>query len=480
MTIDLRRFSIRGLHSKFDVDIPIRDNKLILVGVNGLGKTTVVNILYFLITEQWYRLKEYDFVDVTLEISGSRHTVSRGDLESIDDFREQIFGYIRTSSSRYMVPSRVAERLVSHPRFIEFFNSDDLSRASLLESIGEDLGISASMLGRLMRALPRQIQTDLFSYPSSIRDLSAALGHFGDYQVLYLPTYRRIEQDLRAIFPSLDDSQVKEITNKGMNGSKSAGRGHVELIEFGMEDVEQKIEHELNMIRDSARSQLSNLTASYLRDIIRNRAAGFDRDLIGVLDTKTVRAVLSRVEENTLDANDKMELEAVIGRIRDDQKPTAERDRYLAHFFSRLYEIYKSLSNSERNIQRLVEICNKYLDGKRLHYSDSEYTAHVAGRDGKPIDWKHLSSGEKQVASLFTHLFLSKEKMQLVIIDEPELSLSVPWQKTLLPDIVESGGCSLLVAVTHSPFIYSNELDVYAVDLAACIKEVNSTDSAGA
>jgi predicted ATPase len=48
-----------------------------------------------------------------------------------------------------------------------------------------------------------------------------------------------------------------------------------------------------------------------------------------------------------------------------------------------------------------------------------------------------------------------------VIIDEPELSLSVPWQRRFLPDILATGQCKGLIAVTHSPFIFDNELETY-------------------
>lgn len=74
-----------------------------------------------------------------------------------------------------------------------------------------------------------------------------------------------------------------------------------------------------------------------------------------------------------------------------------------------------------------------------------------------------LSSGEKQIVSLFSHLYLSGQKNSFVIIDEPELSLSVPWQKRLLPDILNK--CNGFIAVTHSPFIFDNELRTYVHSL---------------
>jgi len=35
----------------------------------------------------------------------------------------------------------------------------------------------------------------------------------------------------------------------------------------------------------------------------------------------------------------------------------------------------------------------------------------------------------------------------------------------LLPDILKSNKCIFLLAATHSPFIYENELDKYAIGL---------------
>ena len=59
-------------------------------------------------------------------------------------------------------------------------------------------------------------------------------------------------------------------------------------------------------------------------------------------------------------------------------------------------------------------------------------------------------------------LYLGERERYGIIYDEPELSLSVEWQKKILPDIIRSGRCDFLVAATHSPFIFENELDPYA------------------
>ena len=113
------------------------------------------------------------------------------------------------------------------------------------------------------------------------------------------------------------------------------------------------------------------------------------------------------------------------------------------------------------------DVCNKYLVNKEIFYDESNISIYIKSKiTEEKIDLKNLSSGEKQIISIFSRIYLSsEEKRFLVLFDEPELSLSMLWQKELLPDIVNSNKCNFLLAVTHSPFIFDNELDRYAVGL---------------
>ena len=133
-----------------------------------------------------------------------------------------------------------------------------------------------------------------------------------------------------------------------------------------------------------------------------------------------------------------------------------------------------------------MEVCKTYLVNKDIEYDGQnfEFTIKLKNNDGckdeeqeetkdvfsqeiirankGKISLQNLSSGEKQVVSLFSHLYLSKKQNYIVLIDEPELSLSVEWQRKFLSDVKKGKFCKGLVAVTHSPFIFENELDSYA------------------
>ena len=89
------------------------------------------------------------------------------------------------------------------------------------------------------------------------------------------------------------------------------------------------------------------------------------------------------------------------------------------------------------------------------------------------LQLRMLSSGEKQIVSLFSHIYLSGDKNYFVIIDEPELSLSVPWQERFLPDIINTERCTGMIAVTHSPFIWENALEPYVHPLSEFVEAAN-------
>lgn len=139
---------------------------------------------------------------------------------------------------------------------------------------------------------------------------------------------------------------------------------------------------------------------------------------------------------------------------------------YLAHYFTRLMSVSADISSQESEILSFLDVCNAYLDpGKKIVYDDTRFSVSIEDSQGTDIDLSMLSSGEKQVVSLFSHLYLDDAHNQITIIDEPELSLSVPWQKRFLTDILDSKHCSFVFAVTHSPFIYQNRLEATAIDL---------------
>lgn len=239
----------------------------------------------------------------------------------------------------------------------------------------------------------------------------------------------------------------------------------MELVSFGMQDIKKEVDFRLGKLRDLARDQFNNLAGSYLTDVIREQADQFESEDIKGLTDDEVSEVLRFVDEKSLSSNDKEMLKKQIAEMAQSKKLRPSQ-KYLAHFFVKLLQSGKLIRSQDEGIRRFTKLCNEYLmPSKSAMYDDATFNFSILDDEGSDIDMQLLSSGEKQIISIFSHLLLSQSQKFIVVIDEPELSLSVPWQVRFLPDIVSTGRCSALLSVTHSPFIFDNDLKVHAVDL---------------
>lgn len=66
----LNRFYIHGLWGEKDVDLRFENNRLVMVGENGSGKTTILRIIYETLACKWTLLSVEDFVCIELWFDG--------------------------------------------------------------------------------------------------------------------------------------------------------------------------------------------------------------------------------------------------------------------------------------------------------------------------------------------------------------------------------------------------------------------------
>src|SRR5690606_18451881 len=100
------------------------------------------------------------------------------------------------------------------------------------EYTADRFGIPSHLLFEISNALSHE-QLSLFN--EILPKRGKALSNLIDSQILYLPTYRRIEQDLKNIFPDLE-SDIDKYRKRKRHREPNEG-SYVELVEFGMEDV---------------------------------------------------------------------------------------------------------------------------------------------------------------------------------------------------------------------------------------------------
>ncbi len=72
------------------------------------------------------------------------------------------------------------------------------------------------------------------------------------------------------------------------------------------------------------------------------------------------------------------------------------------------------------------------------------------------ISLEELSSGEKQLLLILTTVFLQEDEPNVLLMDEPEISLHISWQDKLITTLRELNPNCQLILTTHSPNIFAN------------------------
>jgi predicted ATPase len=443
----LKSFKIKKLHGFKNYNLKFKDNTLILVGENGAGKTTILRMLYYIISGQWSTLAGFEFETISLQIENKTFSINNSDLSKKFDSSDKIF------LRRF--PSYIRRKFLQ--MFDEYYRGN--TQLSEIEMLCERYDVPFHLISRNLNFDRNIIYSE--KNEKSKKKLEEIKKAFSETQVLYLPTYRRIEQELSSIFKGIDEDELRHRKHLIRNPRNP---NYTELIEFGMKDVNHSIDNILERLKEFARESLNSLTLGYLGDVVDQKYTEVDITQIQNTSRKMITNILERIDIKILSKDSKKHLSKTIDNVKGGKDPDVH-EKVICHYFIKLLNFQQELNKKEYKIKKFCEVCSKYMEDKVFEYTSSSFSFAISPTKDIPIKndvrLDQLSSGEKQIVSLFSHLYLSDENKYFVMIDEPELSLSVPWQRQFLVDIKQGEFCSGIMAVTHSPFIYENELDNY-------------------
>jgi predicted ATPase len=475
----LTEFSIFGLFAERDVCIPFESPVKILVSENGAGKTTILNTMYAVLNGNYQKLKSHEFERIRLSFSsGDVAEIGKEDLlpqKGHADFAQLAFffdhiyderGWTSGQMSREFRPDISRRDLELFGKLEEVFQREHIyqlfARAHRMSSSSHQTGATFRTTAKAIGASEDELiqllsNRTLHNYIRRYRTKRSPKIELAEqmiqknfpFEKLYFPTYRRIEEDLKTL---------------GYSGTELSGEQ--KLIQFGMTDVEKRLERLTSEIKNSSVEWFSKVNGEMLSQLV-DGIKVVPKMLKSVKNPDTLRIVLDRIGEN-ISSEDKDHILSLI------QTEDIKISKYhpLVYFLSNLIKIYDQQKQYDNAIKSFTKVCNEYLGDKSVVYNESRVSISVIRKkNGKPISLDKLSSGEKQMISLFSKLYLDTSNKAALLFDEPELSLSIEWQKQLLPHIVNSNKCSFMIVMTHSPFIFENALDSCASDLSLCIKE---------
>jgi hypothetical protein len=316
-------------------------------------------------------------------------------------------------------------------------------RHPLTRELSNVAGVPPHYLFNILHG-PRRAEPELFEGAPSLEEIRKRIEATFPYSLLYFPTYRRIEEDL------------EHLGYQRIEGLRTEA-----LIQFGMTDVNERLKKVTDQIKNSSVAWYSKIAGQMLSQLV--DGVPVDETTRKSIENKdALKIVLDRIGGNITPDHKQHIVELV-------ESGDLGQERYntLVYFLSNLIKIYDQQKDLDNAIKEFTRVCNKYLGEKEVVYNESEVTISILQKwNRKPVALATLSSGEKQIISLFSRLYLEPGKPLALLFDEPELSLSIEWQRMLIPDIINTGRCKFFLATTHSPFVFENEFDSHAFDLS--------------
>jgi len=124
-------------------------------------------------------------------------------------------------------------------------------------------------------------------------------------------------------------------------------------------------------------------------------------------------------------------------------------------------ELDKLFNTCVNETPEIKENIKNFLEQMDIFYSESGKTVSIKNKQlevskkstGDLIKIKDLSSGERQLLFILIKTLNNSQQEKILIMDEPEISLHMSWQKKLITAIKSINSKCQLIIATHSPSI---------------------------
>ena len=426
----IESFKITKLWGYRDIDLTFHKDVNVLIGPNGSGKTTILNLLHSILSFKCQTILDIGFDRAEIKLKNFEDSAVRTvEIDITDkvlkfklDEKEQDFGII-TAANRRIIPdypgfirnSMIRRRLPQHFAGARMVTEDFYDELTTLVPL---VWLPVNRRSPIIEEDEEERQTKteaLESVDLRLEDLLEDLSRYHSILNAQLSErYREFErQVLSVILFSKEHDQLKSIRNSVFHSPPTEAEKDQLLNAF----------EAAGFLDESMQSRIDDHFAAFdaVKKVFALIYAGKDIPL----------------EENTF-------VIPLIGRTKAMVKYAGELEEDKERIFAslRLYE----------------ETVNSFLNDKSIKV-DENGLLKIKSLSPSELNWHFLSSGEKQILTLLTQALLKFNTPVVYIADEPELSLHITWQEKLLKSLVKLGGQMQVIVATHSPDIVGNFQD---------------------
>lgn len=436
--------TINKLYGYYNYNVDFNNDVTFIYGKNGCGKTTILNITEAIITGQLYKLFGYEFESISLKYTKTASKDTLGSI-GIESKRDTLF--VQFNDRNYDV-----KRIAVH----------------------EDMHSSESK-----RIEPNRAYFNKYTFLTEIKRT---------FNYVYLPLNRSC-----VLYNDDDDYDFDYFISHKYSRNRIAFKPDSN-VEWGTRDAAMvQVETLIKYTHSRMASEIVQIN-----DIFRNNIL---KSLLQV--NKTYTGSLRKDIEQPLKiiSNLKKTKDAYINLLKGLDIITKPEEVNYNEFFDCLINEFVSFKQKQHDgipadlfvkyqeltkIKKLLTIAEKMESEKSKIRSPLEIFVTTMNKfinnseDEKEINIdafgavyfttkyskdhisvQHLSSGEKQLITFFANLIFSVKSSTtgIFVVDEPELSLHLSWQKIFVAKTLEINKNIQLIFATHSPEIIGNRRD---------------------
>jgi len=442
----IARISVEGLHDQFDVDLKFTSGLNILYGKNGRGKTTILHLLAN-----------------ALELDFKRFAYLQFQRISIENSLGQVVSIVKEEGSA--IP-----KVLIDDSLTSFGESSPVLSDAEVAALREVLGGRPTYLPAFRSVLERT-RTDSTAYYRSAERREPEFEEIAEREYASLR-----ELAVRGTVPlAYENRALQEEANttaqKTVLCRQWFGR-FVPVIRYpSVADVDDALTEEWR----SAQIEVTRREQRMFEEIF----------------VKVFRTIAGTEKPTSVENNDNL-LASIADLLKEQESQLAtseSRDIYdslrsaaqsidstsveLRGIDNSLLDIYRQVletRNTERRtaFQRSRDFeasVNKFLDKKTLKIGQQTVSrtrmrsaVAVSAEGGHSYGLSALSSGERQILTMLYSASRTRFLSGVFLIDEPELSLHIDWQRIVLRELQSQSSGRQIIACTHSPEVGADHM----------------------
>lgn len=402
----VKKIEIIGIHNRFDIYQEFKSGINIIYGLNGVGKTTLIHVLTNILNGDYYRFFDIKFYRIKVWYDNEN-------LIKIYQVKDDITN--NTSEIQVCANNDRRGKIIYKNENKQEDNEEE----------DED-------------SLEKYADRENIVLPSA-----------------YFPAFRNMIEAWKSIEDSTD------IDNTTSFARKVFGDFTPELNYPSIKDVQKHLVNEIEIIaekiKDYDRSTIAQLSVKFLAKV--NEAKENKKTIKSI--TNKIKAIYKKIEGFPISSEcylSSTEVYTNILEMLDSENLNTDSTIFLNIYYQALENILNLATENFFIINKFLSAVNKFLDGKEIkivkpNILDYFSSITVEFDDNSSVATLDvLSSGERHILTIiYTATYISQKKV--VLIDEPEISLHIDWQRKLISRISEQLSEIQIIACTHSPMI---------------------------